>query len=387
MKDKKKNKSKMAHIFSKIAPYVLVFGAIITLMALGSQKDQQTIASSPIITALNDSDFVVTADQLSESYIVAEVANTFSLPTVASINENYASIVMKYAMSGSLESGVIEKPNIIDTSNLSRGIISYIVKAGDSLATIASYYGVTTTQIRWSNNMKNDTIAVDQRLYIPSVPGILYTAKEGETLEGIAEKYKSDVGEIIHLNDLETSGLIVGKTIILPNGELPEKERPEYVAPVVRPVYTSNLRDSGTRHNMQEIGSYAYWQSMFYSTRGDGNPGSFGQCTWFAWHWRRYNMPENYWLPGGMIGNAGTWTYMPWSSQFIVNKTPGYGAAVQTSTGSPGHVAVVTGVVEGEYILIREMNYSGYNGKLNHVYESRINWADALKYNYIHGRR
>lgn len=384
MKSKKtKSVSKNGKLVLKYLPYLVAFAVIVAAMAVGSQKDSRTLASNPIISAINDSSFVVTADQLSESYIVAGVANTFNLPTVASVNENYTSIAMKYAMTGAQESGVIEKPNIIDTSNLSRGIKTYVTVEGDTLESIASRYGVTTTQIRWSNNMKNDTISVGQRLYIPQVPGILYTVKEGDSVDALAEKYKSNMAQIITYNDLENTGLMAGTTIVLPGGELPEKERPEYVAPVARPVYTSTVRDSGTRHNIIEIESYSYWYAA-YRNQTDNNPGSGGQCTWYAWHWRRHFMPENYWLPTGVIGNAGTWTYMAWSNNFIINKTPASGAVVQTSTGSPGHVGVVTGVVPGEYITVREMNY---NYGRYRVIESQIYWVDALRYNYIHGKK
>ena len=391
MKDtNSKFNSKAGKLVRKILCYSALFAVILTFLITGSRKDQVGPTSSPIITAINDSSFVVTTDQLSESYIVAGMANTLSLPSVASVNENFTSIVMNYTMAGTTDSGTIEKPNIVDTSDLARGIKTYTVLDGDTLDKIAKQFGVTTTQIRWSNNMKTDTLSPGQRLYIPSVPGILYTVKSGDTLEGLAEKYKSDAAQIVAYNDLETSGLVVGKTIILPDGELPEKERPEYVAPVSRPrpIYSSSaVRDSGTRQGMREIGSYSYWSSVYYSTRGEGNPGAFGNCTWFAWYWRRHNMPSSYWLPSGVIGNAGTWTYMSWSSNFIKNKTPARGAVVQTSTGSPGHVGVVTGVVSGQYITIQEMNYGGYNGKFNHVYESRIDWSNAIRYNYIHGRK
>lgn len=385
IKQKSKSRTTAKGVIKSTIPYIVFFAVILTTMIIGSRKDSQTIAANPIMKSIDDNSFVVTADQLSESYIVADLANTFNLPSVTSINENYVSISIKYSLTGAtVDTGIIEKPNIVDTSNLSRGIKSYIVVEGDSLEAIAVRYSVTTTQIRWSNNMKNDTLTVGQTLYIPSVPGILYTAKDGDTIESIAEKYASNTGKIILYNDLETSGLVVGQTIILPDGVLPEVERPEYVPPVVRPVYSYSLVDSGTRHGMREIGSYSYWRyTITPSVRGDGNPSTEGQCTWFAWYWRRYNIGGNYTLPTGAIGNARDWVNRL-SSQFVTNRYPAYGAVVQTRTTGYGHVGVVTGVVEGSHIIIQEMNY---NYGSYRVYESTIYWADALKYYYIHGRR
>ena len=378
----------------RAVPYLACFAVLMAVMVVGSQKDYDETMAKPIISAINDTGFIVTADQLSESYIVADVANVVDLPSVLSINENYTSIAMKYEMTGVTEgNSVIVKPNVIDTSNLTRGIVAYTAKGGDSLTAIAAKYaGVTAQQIRWSNNMKTDTLTEGKVIYVPTVPGILYTVKAGDTVEALAQKYGSNEEGIVTYNDLEESGLVIGKTIILPNGVLPEKERPEYVAPRPQPRtattgYYGYVRDSGVRRNMVEVQNYNYWRSVYSSTQWQNNPGAFGNCTWFAWYWRRNNMPSNYWLPTGTIGNAGTWTYASWSNAYVKNKTPARGAVAQTSTGSPGHVAVVVEVVSGSHIVIEEMNYAGYNGKFNHVYRSTINWADALKFNYIHGKR
>jgi surface antigen/LysM repeat protein len=371
-------------------PYLACFGAIFALMFFGSQKNYEETTTKPIISAINDTSFVVTADQLSESFIVASVANVVNLPSVLTINENFVSIAMKYEVAGAAGgNGIVSKPNIIDTSNLVRGIASHTVVEGETLATIAAKFnnGVTEQQIRWSNNMKTGAVTVGQRLYVPTVPGILYTVKANDAIEALASKYKSDIDEIVILNDLEETGLVEGKTIILPNGVLPETERPEYVAPVRKPqTGFTYIRDSGVRRGMTQVQSYAYWRNMYSSTRWHNNPGAFGNCTWYAWYWRRVNMGASHWLPSGTIGNAGTW-HRTLGGSFVVNKTPAYGAVVQTSTGSPGHVGVVVGMVQGSHIVIEEMNYAGPNGKFNIVYRSTINWADALRFNYIHGRR
>jgi LysM repeat protein/surface antigen len=385
MKDTRRSKNfRIRGVVRRVFPYLVFFVAILTIMIVGSQKDQRVAISSTVLNVINDNSFAVTADQLSESFIVADTANALNLPSANSIGENFISISLRYMTTGALDTGIIEKPNIIDTSNLSRGIITYVVAAGDTLASIASRHNLTTTQIRWSNNMRSETVSVGQTLFLSSVPGILYTVKGGDTLESIAERYQSDAAQIRALNDLEVSGLVVGQTIILPDGVLPERERPEYVAPTARPPSISTLpSDSGVRHNMREIGSYSYWRyTVIPSVRGDGNRSTEGQCTWFAWYWRRYNMPENYWLPAfESIGNARDWV-VRLRSRYVVNQWPSYGAVVQTATSGWGHVGVVTGLVEGEYIVLQEMNY----GSPYRVHESQINWADALRFYYIHQR-
>ena len=330
-------------IFTKLVPYVAVFALVFGIMYFGSRPHSKQ-STTPLLASLNDNNvFTVTSDQVSESYTIANIATSVSLPSAPTISENYITVNTLYEVTGTTSTGentIIEKPTIIDTSSLSRGVISY-------------------------------------------------TVKDGDTVASLAEKYQSNTAGIIAYNDLEDKELTSGMRIILPGGILPEKERPEYVPPKPKPTYTytyTYVRDSGRRHNMFEVGNYGYWSNMYYSTKWQNNPGAFGNCTWFAWYWRRNNMPSNYWLPGGRLGNAKSWLYSL-SGSYYTGRTPQYGAVMQSTAGAYGHVGVVVGVNPGVSITIQEMNYAGPNGKFNHVYQSTMNWNDALGYNYIYGHK
>ena len=383
----------------KILPYAGAFLLIFAMMSFGSRSGENSSVKAPITTSFNDNSFLLTADQISESYTVANIANTAALSSAAAIAENYVSLNAIYESTGTTSTSgtIIEKPSVIDTSDLSRGVITHIVVAGDTIESILKKYnitGVTVDQVRWSNNMKKSDLTVGQKLLIPSVPGIVYTVKNGDTYDGIAKKYQSNTEEIIARNDLENTNIATGMVLLLPNGTLPETERPEYVAPKPKPTVTrpsggyTYVSDSGVRKNRFQVQNYNYWKNMYYTTKSWGwdNRGAFGNCTWFAWYWRRANMPEQYWLPDGVIGHARDWANKLAARGYIVNKTPLYGAVVQTSTSGYGHVGVVVGVNPGESITIQEMNYAGPAGKLNIVYQSTIDWANAVKYNYIHNK-
>ena len=374
------------------------FAAIFCLMFFGSRNDSETV-KAPIVSGLEDSSFVITADQVSESYTAANISNSLALPSATLISENYVTVNSLYETTGTTEtnsSTLPEKQTIIDIGDTTRGIISYVVQEGDTVESLANRFGVTKDQIRWSNGMKNENLTVGGTISIPSVAGIVYKVKNGDTLDSLAEKYGSDKEQIIAYNDLENSSLTTDAQIILPNGVLPEKERPEYVPP--KPVYVAprtttgttpsyrSYGNSGIRRNIAEVGSYGYWAGVYNSTRWQSNPGAFGNCTWFAWWWRRNNMGEDYWLPTGVLGNARAWT-ATLGGRYHIGRTPSYGAVFQTTSGYYGHVGVVVGVVEGEYITIQEMNYAGPNGKFNHVYQSNISWSDAMNFNYIYGKK
>ncbi len=378
-------------IFSKLVPYVAVFALVFAIMFFGSRAtDHQD--GTPLLASLNDSAFTVTSDQVSESYTIANIAASVSLPSAQTISENYVTVNTLYEVTGITSTGettVIEKPTIIDTSALSRGVLSHVVAEGDNIASIIAKYSLKASkdQIRWSNGLKNETIEVGKTLYLPSVAGIVYTVKDKDTVEGLAEKYKSNTAEIIAYNDLEDKELSTGMRIILPNGVLPEKERPEYVPPKPKPSYTyTYVTDSGTRRGMFQVGSYSYWRNMYYNTSWQRNPGAFGNCTWFAWYWRRNNMSSEYWLPTDAIGNAKAWVYNL-SGSYYTGRTPQYGAVFQSTSGTYGHVGVVVGVNPGVSITIQEMNYAGPAGKYNIVYQSTMSWNDALGYNYIYAHK
>ena len=98
----------------------------------------------------------------------------------------------------------------------------YVVREGDTLDEIANMYGVTSNTIRWANDLTpKSTIKKDQRLVILPVSGIKYVVKKGDSLSSIAKNFKGDKAEIISFNDLgDENGLVVGKEIIIPNGEI-----------------------------------------------------------------------------------------------------------------------------------------------------------------------
>ena len=385
--------------------YAAVFAIIVAIMFFGSQKISQTEeASGAALTDFNNRSLALTADKVSESYIVADVADSILLPSSDINSANYITVSTKYQIFGSSTNvgddgnTVQEKPTIMDSGEVSRGVITHTVKEGETLDSIIASHRVNISkdQVRWSNGMKTEEVTPGATIYLPSRPGIVYRVKDGDSVGDLASKYGSKVEEIVTYNDLEGSGLKSGMLIILPNGVPPETERPEYVAPTSSSRSSSRSRSGrrytyasgyGNRHNMFEIEIYGYWRNMYNSTRGDGNRNGFGQCTWYAWWWRRYKMPSNYWLPNAILGNANAWYYRLSGMGYAVGNTPQYGAVFQTTVGYYGHVGVVVGVNPGTSITVQEMNYAGPNGKLNHVYESTISWSDAFNFNYIYGRK
>lgn len=352
-----KGKLKNNKFFKQHFPYILALVALLGLVFWGSESKISGNKNQTTSITTGQNDLNVSIDQVSELYIMANLADSLSLANASIIASDYVIANTMYG-AGQASLDKLEKPNIIFSS--SRGVITHVVAAGESLDSIAAKYGLTPDQVRWSNGLKNASIAAGTTLYLPSAPGIVYTVKAGETVESIAAKYGSSTTEIIALNDLELSGLSEGMRIVIKNGTLPNTERPEYVAPVRRYTY-SYLGDTSERRGITVIG---------YNYAGGG------QCVGYAiWYREQIGRP----IP--WKGNANRWDDHARAAGFLVNKTPAIGAVFQTDSGWFGHVGVVVGLNGDGSIVVQEANYGYVAGRIT---QSTIPASIVQNFWYIH---
>lgn len=369
MKKKVNQKSSFWRSIGRVIPYLVVAVSIFAFAKIGSENKASADSNTLSMEAIADSDYNVSADQLSELYVVASLSSSFDLASVDTVSGNYVTVsVMKEISQTSTDK--IEKPNLVNT-NISRGVQTYVVAEGETMQQIANKYGITTDQIRWSNGLKNTDLNTGDILKIPTVAGIVYTVKNGDTVDGVAGKYGSSSAQIVAYNDLESSALTEGMQIVLPGGSLPLIERPEYVRP--RAYTYSYYGSTSDRQNMRVVS-----EGINLYNRDYGNKMAFGQCTWYAWWWRgAHGRP----LPGGLTGNANVWARNAQHLGLRVDRTPEEGAVFQTPSGWYGHVGVVLRVNPDGSILVREMNY-GYRAYV--ITESTIPANTARNFNYIH---
>jgi murein DD-endopeptidase MepM/ murein hydrolase activator NlpD len=96
----------------------------------------------------------------------------------------------------------------------------YTVQKGDSIYSIASYFGVSVTTIMTFNHMDGITVHVGDVLEVPSVSGFLYTIKKGDTLSSLSKKYEVDAEDVSLYNGLiSSSDLSIGDEIFLPGAK------------------------------------------------------------------------------------------------------------------------------------------------------------------------
>jgi uncharacterized protein YcbK (DUF882 family) len=100
--------------------------------------------------------------------------------------------------------------------------IFHIVEAGDSVAKIADFYGVSQRDLRELNGLKEGRpLKVGLKLKIPNVlrvAGKKYVVRAGDTLASIGEKFKQTPQGIAAANKLDVdSPLVVGRMLVIPD--------------------------------------------------------------------------------------------------------------------------------------------------------------------------
>ncbi|OGI81371.1 hypothetical protein A3I25_00540 [Candidatus Nomurabacteria bacterium RIFCSPLOWO2_02_FULL_42_17] len=100
----------------------------------------------------------------------------------------------------------------------------YVVKKGDTVASISKLFNVSQNTIIWANDLKRgQSLKEDQTLIIMPITGVQYTVKKGDTLSSIVKKYKGDLDEVRHWNDLSGDAkLSEGDIVFIPDGEFSE---------------------------------------------------------------------------------------------------------------------------------------------------------------------
>jgi murein DD-endopeptidase MepM/ murein hydrolase activator NlpD len=98
---------------------------------------------------------------------------------------------------------------------------SYRVEKGDMIGDLAQKFGLNQDTIISYNAIKNTRLLqIGQTLKIPNQDGILYTVKEGDSLEKIGEKYQTGTEAIRTANELFSDTIHPKTVLFIPNARL-----------------------------------------------------------------------------------------------------------------------------------------------------------------------
>jgi surface antigen len=304
---------------SLVVANVIVLGVVASFVIFGSHGNTASGVSTLNENAANPVDGQTSYD------IAANVAHMTKLPESTAISNQAQSAQVAVAVSAS-NTSVVAKPQIVATSLKSRDDIqTYVAQAGDTVASIAQKYGITTDSLMWSNGISGQGIPLGTKLVIPPINGIVYTVKGGDTIDSLATKFSANSAQITAYNDAEISGISTGEQILIPNGQIAQQRA------------TATVTSGGG--NFLAGGSF----TPLYGDNGY----DYGYCTWYVAS--QIPVPSNW-------GNAATWAYYAALSGWTVSSVPKVGAIAQTSVGYAGHVAIVTSVNDDGTVTISEMN-------------------------------
>lgn len=339
-----------------MASQIVVVVIVVGVVAIG-YKSPETATTTPVANQSILDQQVTSVDQIAAANVATSVAQATNMSVESNVSNLSISLNTKTELAQT-DSALLAKPQII--SQIGRNeIITYTTVDGDSVQSVAAKFGISDDTVRWANNLTSDSLDVGKELKILGATGVLYTVKEGDSPQSLADKYKADKDRIVTFNDLELTGLNQGQQVIIPDGILPENERPGYVAPTTTTT-TSSYSSSST--------VFATGVTVY----GD-NGYSYGYCTWYAFN-RRAELGRPI---GSNWGNAVTWAAYAAAAGFRVDRSPEPGAVFQVG-GGYGHVGIVEVVNSDGSIVVSEMNYVGWN------IISRRTITDVSSYNYIH---
>lgn len=111
----------------------------------------------------------------------------------------------------------------------------YLVEEGDTPIAIAELFGISLDTLLWANGLTAySIIKPGQKLTILPVSGIEHIVAKGDTIASIAKKYSASANDILAFNTIaEEMELVIGTTVIVPNGIKPAPPAPVRVKPRV----------------------------------------------------------------------------------------------------------------------------------------------------------
>ncbi len=144
-----------------------------------------------------------------------------------------------------LADGTLLKPVAVNTTvaDGSDLVKTYTVKSGDTLSGIAKQFGVSTMSVWWANDLDNKAdLKQGQELRIPPVSGLIVEVKATDTLDSLATRYDVEPADIIELNGLQDSNLVVGQVLVVAGARGKPIATPK---PTPRPATSSGGSSSG----------------------------------------------------------------------------------------------------------------------------------------------
>ncbi len=252
-------------------------------------------------------------------------------------------------------------------------IVEYTVQAGDTISSIAQYFGISVNTILWENGLTAKSyIKPGNVLKILPTTGVTYKVIRGDNLVSIANKHGVSPEEIMKMNNLANANQVrLGQKLIIPGGK--------------------RIVDRGIATQTQQPRSLV---SIIANPRGSATPASGSKMNWpaqgritqyYSWRHNGLDIAASIGTPiyaaaGGVVETAG-WNSGGYGYQIVIN----HGGGKKTRYGHLSKFAVSVGDEVGKGDNIGFMGSTGRStGSHVHfevmIYGKRYNPLSYLGY-------
>lgn len=141
--------------------------------------------------------------------------------TLTSIAEAHGVTVEQLTRANNIsESHILQPEEKLVLPGITPAFITHTVRRGDTLSSIAASYGVSVQELARANHLRNaDLLQRGQTLKVPraSVAFIEHRVQRGETVASIASRYGVTTVDLVRANDLSNANLVRrGQTLRIP---------------------------------------------------------------------------------------------------------------------------------------------------------------------------
>lgn len=221
---------KLVHV---LVVLLTIFSVFVNMISRTNAEDQTNDMNGTILAQLVQGEF---ENEPEDQQLIVETFD--SEAAISSLHQSYLDNLSSFKPQARVSTEQeIDEENIItddETGSMVRqdrvstkvskkpreGVITYTVKMGDTISTIAEEFEISVSTILWENNLTAySIIRPGNTLDILPVSGISHVVKKGESITLLADKYKVAEDEIITFNKLDNSGrLIMDQKLIIPGG-------------------------------------------------------------------------------------------------------------------------------------------------------------------------
>lgn len=229
---------KFVHVVVIILTFILVFVNLGIRTRVDASSDLTSKTRETLLSSLVQSEFGDFEEE--EELIVEGVEDIITGNTKTSYMDEFASMKMQQRVKMDIPEENVEpviENKVVqnDSSGVTAGVvssgilqkprtktISYTIKTGDTISTIAEEFGISVNTILWANNLSSySVIRPGDTLDILPITGVSHKVASGENLSYIAQKYDVEMTEIAQVNRMSLSStLALGQELIIPDGKI-----------------------------------------------------------------------------------------------------------------------------------------------------------------------